>query len=78
MMSVRDQLAQTLCAEDPTTSLSNAVKVLVAQGQERDSLYAELEKLRTLLQESGREADEDVVLDVMDFLSGFCSPQARI
>jgi hypothetical protein len=78
MMSVRDQLAQALCAEDPTTSLSNAVRLLVAQGQDRDSLYVELEKLRTLLEGSGREADEDVVLDVMDFLSGFCSPQVRI
>lgn len=30
------------------------------------------------LQQSGREADADAIADVLDFLTGFCSPSARI
>jgi hypothetical protein len=30
------------------------------------------------LRETGRESEEDRVADVMDFLVGFCSPQARL
>jgi hypothetical protein len=78
MMTVQDWLAGALCSEDPERTLADAVRGLVAQGMERDAVYEELERLRGTLRETGREAEDDLVLDVMDLLTGWCSPQARI
>jgi hypothetical protein len=77
-MNVQERLAHALCSEEPTVSLADAVRAMVAQGQDRDRIYEELELLRTRLQKDGRESDEDSVLEVMDFLTGFSSPHARI
>ena len=77
-MSVQERLANALCSDDPTASLADAVRGMVAQGQDRDRIYEELELLRTQLQKDGRESDDDVVLEVMDFITGFSSPHARI
>jgi hypothetical protein len=30
------------------------------------------------LRQAGREADEDMVMDVMDFLMGWCSPHMKL
>jgi hypothetical protein len=75
---MHDRLTEALRSGDPTTSLSEAVRMLVAQGHKRATLYTELEQLRESLAATGRESEEDAVLDVMDFLSGFCSPHMRI
>jgi hypothetical protein len=78
MSSVKDELAAAVCAENPTERLSEVVRGLVSQGQQRGSIYAELEKLRTTLQKIGRDEAEDAVLEVMDFLTGWCSPHMKI
>lgn len=43
-----------------------------------DHTYQELEAVRARLREVGAEADEDMVMDVMDRVVGFCRPHARI
>ena len=73
-----NESTRVLITEEPTASLADAVRALVAQGQDRDRIYEELESLRTQLQKDGRESDEDAVLEVMDFLTGFSTPHARI
>ena len=81
-MDLRTRAAERLYAavgdEPPLTRLSEAVKDLLANGYTRESLYDELENLRRTLREENREDDEDVVLEVMDFLAGWCSPHQRI
>ena len=78
MMTVQDRLTDALCSEDPEKNLADTVRTLVAQGMERDAVYDELEKLRDRLREAGRQAADDLVLDGMDLLTGWCSPHARI
>jgi hypothetical protein len=78
MNSVHDRLTEAVGAMDPTVSLTKAVRALLSQGQDRDAIYSELEGLRVALQAAGRESEEDAVLEVMDFLTGWCSPHARI
>ena len=77
-MSVQQRLAHALCSEEPAASLADVVRAMVAQGQDRDRIYEELELLRSQLQKDGREPDEDAVLEVMDFEPEFSSPYARI
>lgn len=77
-MNAQDQLLEALHAATPAESLREIVRSLLAQGHGRRSVCEELEKLRGALQGDGREADDDVVLDVMDLLTGWCRPEARI
>jgi hypothetical protein len=41
---------------------------------DRDVVLGQLEALRGELRRAGRTQDEEVVLEVMDFLVGWCSP----
>jgi hypothetical protein len=47
-------------------------------GESREELLHELEVYRGLLRDMGREDLEDDVLDVMDFITGWCAPSARL
>lgn len=77
-MGLHQQFDEALHAADPLRRLVEVVHGLLAQGYEREVLVEEFECFRKVLQEAGREEDEDVVLDVMDSLVGWCSPGARI
>ena len=46
-----------------------------AQGVNRDEVYAFLESLRD---GASDEAEEDRILEIADFVAGFCSPHMRI
>ena len=48
------------------------------EGQPREELLRELETLRGALRDMGREDLEDDVLDVMDFITGWCAPSSRL
>jgi hypothetical protein len=49
-----------------------------AQGESQGQIIAKFEEVRRQLREASRDLDEDVVMDVMDCLIGWCSPQVRI
>ena len=64
-----------LQAADATDGLADAIRRLMSQAGARPrTLLAELEAFREVLRAEGRETDEDAVLEVMDFLVGWCSP----
>lgn len=46
-----------------------------AQGVNRNEVYAFLESLRD---RASDEAEEDRILEIADFVAGFCSPYMRI
>jgi hypothetical protein len=75
---VETKFADALKARDPLDSLRMTVKSLVESGYDRAELIARLEEFRKTLQQQGLEDEEDVVLQVMDFLVGFCSPHMRL
>jgi hypothetical protein len=72
------QFAQVLHTEQPRVRLRETVRSLLAQDWTREQLLADLEHYRGLLREAGRDEDEDVVLEVMDFLVGWCSPHMKV
>lgn len=74
----RELYEQALRSEQPRECLSAVVRDRVVRGERREAILTDLERLRATLQVEGRDQDEDVVLEVMDFLAGFCSPQMRI
>ena len=77
-MTIQEQFAEALCSDRPLEHLSDVIRGLILQGYQQESLAEELEALRSELRTAGREQDEDTVLEVMDFLTGWCSPHMRI
>ena len=69
---------EALAAPEPTLALRDAVVRAREAGVERDVVEGQLRALREHLQRAGRDADEDVVLEVMDFLAGWSSPHMKI
>ena len=68
-----------LASADPLNALAKVVsRELRERGMPRGALLEALEELRGELRESGPGDLEDVVLEVMDFVTGWCSPHARI
>lgn len=66
---------EALKNEEPFQTLSETVKRLRVQGIEKSTLLEQLESLRSVVD---TEENEDIVLDVMDYLVGYCAPHIRI
>lgn len=61
--------------ENRVVALSRAVIDLRKQEVDKDTILKALECFRHVVE---NEEEEDMVLEVMDFLTGFCSPHLRI
>lgn len=59
-------------------NLAAMVKANLNAGQDRDDALASLTQFREALASAGREADEDVVLEVMDYLAGWSSLHLKL
>ena len=51
---------------------------LFAEGNTEQAVYELFEAVRADLRLAGREVDEEVVMDVMDCLVGWCSPHQEL
>jgi hypothetical protein len=67
-----------LHSADPVKQLRELAIERLKKGQAREVVLADFEQVRQQLRAANREKDEDVVMDVMDFLSGWCSPHMKI
>lgn len=75
----RQAFEDSLRSTRPTVELSDVVRRLLKDSEDsRQSLLEELEEFRTVLRADHRDSDDDVVLEVMDFLVGWASPNAKL
>jgi uncharacterized protein (DUF1501 family) len=77
-MDMHTRFRQALNTDEPMWRLREEVQRLLAEGHDRNVLVAQLESFRQHLFEAGRDTDEDTILEVMDFLTGWCSPDVRL
>jgi hypothetical protein len=77
-MSITDEFNAALASGDGLTGLRAAAERELQSGTPRERVIAQLEALRTDLRAVGREAEDDVVLEVLDFVTGLCSPRVRL
>jgi hypothetical protein len=79
-MTVRERLRLALRSPQPAPALRSLVHELHGQGRNKAEIYELLEnylvEMRT--QPGHAEPDEDVLLDVMDALTGWCHPDVRL
>lgn len=74
----RTLLEEAFRADNPLEELRNRVQAMVRQGYEREKLIQELTDFALDLRAVNRERDEDLITDVLDFLTGWCSPNMKI
>ncbi len=67
-----------LKGRDPVKELRDLSLHLLANGQTRDTILNLFERARQQLRQTGRETEEDAVMDAMDFLVGWCSPHMKL
>jgi hypothetical protein len=77
-----EQRLSELVADTPPARLMFPLRDMardaLAQGYDRDALIEDFERVRARLDEQGEEEREDAVMEVMDFLYGWCSPHMKL
>ncbi len=74
----RPRFEKALDSEEPLQALRNELGDLLDEGWSRDALLKQLESDRAVLRSVGRSSDEDILLEAMDFLTGWSSPHTKL
>jgi hypothetical protein len=74
-MWFRQIFSEALKAENSLSKLHDELVRLRSEGIDRETLMAELEAYHDELES---EADQDLILEALDFFYGWCSRDARI
>jgi hypothetical protein len=70
---------QILRSPEPLWELRGALRLLIAQGHDRQALLAHLEAFRATLWDAERSDQEvDVIDDAIAHLIGYCSPHLQL
>ena len=77
-MTFEEKLEAALRSPEPFLQLRALAADYLQQGESREAVLDRFERVQTPLRAAGREADEDVVLEVMDCLVGWCSPHMKL
>jgi hypothetical protein len=79
-MTPEERLESALRSAEPARALRSLVLTLSQEGHAKTRIYQLLEELVAGLRsrDDYRESDGEVVLDVMDALTGWCHPDARL
>ena len=71
-------LTAALAAPEPLMALRSALSARLAAGADRAVLESELLTDILALRAEGREAEEELLADVSDFLVGWCAPHMAL
>jgi hypothetical protein len=72
------QFEVALHTDQPSARLQQLALDLTAEGYSPPAVLELFEAFRAVLQSSHRQAEEDLVLETMDAIVGWCSPSARL
>lgn len=73
-MNTYTYLWEVINRSNTINEIRDAIILAIEQGTSKENLLKALEKLR----ETVDDTQEDTILDVMDFLTGWSSPHMRI
>jgi len=71
-------LEEALRSDNPFEEVRKLLKIMIAQGYEREKLVQELIDFALKLRAENREQDDDLILEMVDFLTGWCSPHMKM
>jgi hypothetical protein len=77
-MALDADFETALRSSDPVGELRRLAQRALDEGRKLAVVREEFEQSRQQLRDAAREDDEDAVMDVLDFLTGWCSPHVRL
>ena len=77
-MSSEEAIDRAVQPQNPLQALRSLAQQLLAEGRSTPEVIELFESAREHFRATGRESDEDALLDVMDFVTGWCSPHVRL
>ncbi len=77
-MAIPESIERALHTANPYEELRAVATALFAVGQTKQAVYDMFEAARGQLRLEARGADEDVIMDVMDCLVGWCNPHQEL
>lgn len=77
-MRVDERIELVLHSPEPFKELHALAVDLLDQGSNRATVIEEFKRVQRQLRAADREAEEDILMDVLDCLVGWCSPHVRI
>jgi hypothetical protein len=77
-MTADDAIDVALRSANPLIELLALTARYAGEGYDSTQVLAFFEAQRKRLREAGREADEDVLTDAMDFIAGWCVPHMKV
>lgn len=73
-----ERFEKPLAAPEPGKALRSAIRQLAVEGHAKTEIHESLEQFLLHLREDRRGADEDLVLDTLDALSGWCHAEGEL
>jgi len=67
-----------LKSSDPLESLASFAVELSSNNYNQDEIFQIFDSFRAELRIAGRNSDEDIVMEVMDRICGWCSPHKKL
>jgi len=77
-MTLENRFENALATSDPVEALRSLVLELSTERFAKAAILEIFEQQRQRLRSTNRESAEDAVMDVMDFLVGWCSPHMKL
>jgi hypothetical protein len=77
-MTFEDALDQALQSSEPLQEVRRVAEQLARDGLSKAAVLEQFEQTRQRLRVQGKEREEDLLLEVMDFIEGWCSPHMKI
>jgi hypothetical protein len=77
-MTIEPKFESAFRSSDRVGELRKIAQRLLDEGQPSAAVLRRFDHLRQQLRAAGREEEEDAVMDVMDFLTGWCSPHVKL
>jgi len=75
---IEKRFEHALATSDPVEALRSLVLELSTEGFAKAAILEIFEQQRQRLRTANRESAEEAVMDVMDFLVGWCSPHMKL
>jgi hypothetical protein len=78
MTELLEAIYLSLRAAEPLVELRTVLVNEIQAGTQRDDLRTVLQEVRIHLHADARNESEDILLDAMDLLVGWCAPEEQI
>lgn len=77
-MMLDPRIEKALASPDRVSELRQVAQRMLQEGSEANEVLGHFEEARLELRQANRGEDEDAVLEVMDFVTGWCSRHMKL